>query len=108
MQICAVADACQQLNVRLAPFRARLPGAAFKDVVSAAYLERVDLSAHGFHATPNITGAAPALSSAQLQARTTCCLLRAHGHGDAQRSRLAVVCQCVLARAGSTPFASSL
>ena len=53
-----MADACQQLNERLAPFRARLPGAAFKEVVSAAYLERVDLSAHGFHATPDITGAA--------------------------------------------------
>ena len=52
-----VADACRQLNERLAPYRARLPGVAFKEVVSAAYLERVDLSAHGFYATPDITGA---------------------------------------------------
>ena len=56
-----VADACRQLNERLAPFRMRLPGASFKEVVSAAYLERVDLSAHGFYATPDITGASRAL-----------------------------------------------
>ena len=55
-----VADACRQLNERLAPYRARLPGARFKEVVSAAYLERVDLSAHGFYATPDITGASRA------------------------------------------------
>lgn len=29
---------------------------AWKDVVLAAYQERVDLSAHGFYITPDITG----------------------------------------------------
>ena len=80
MRARAVADACQQLNERLAPVRTRLPGAAFKEVVSAAYLERVDLSAHGFHATPNITGAAldpkpNPYPRAGLRMRTVCCLL---------------------------------
>lgn len=82
---CAVADACQQLNERLAPFHTRLPGAAFKEVVSAAYLERVDLSAHGFHATPNITGAAMGSNpmsypGAGLRMRTACCPFALAGH----------------------------
>lgn len=54
----AVADACRQLNERLAPFRERMPGASFTELAKAAYLERVDLSAHGFYATPDITGVA--------------------------------------------------
>ena len=53
----AVADACRQLNERLAPYKANLPGATFKEIVNAAYLDRCDLSAHGFYATPDITGA---------------------------------------------------
>lgn len=52
----AAADACQQLNARLAPFKAKMPASSFQEVVMAAYLERVDLSAHGFYATPDITG----------------------------------------------------
>lgn len=53
----AAADACAQLNARLAPFRGRLPStASLKEIAQAAYLERVDLSAHGFYATPDITG----------------------------------------------------
>lgn len=56
-----MADACWQLNERLAPYKANLPGASFKEVVNAAYLDRCDLSAHGFYATPDITGAAPFL-----------------------------------------------
>jgi xanthine dehydrogenase/oxidase len=53
----AAAAACAQLNDRLAPFRARLPAdASLKTIAQAAYLERVDLSAHGFYATPDITG----------------------------------------------------
>ncbi|GMH39295.1 hypothetical protein BSKO_07193 [Bryopsis sp. KO-2023] len=53
----AILDACQKINKRLAPFRAKLPGASMEQIVKAAYLERVDLSAHGFYATPDITGA---------------------------------------------------
>ncbi|GLC34818.1 hypothetical protein PLESTB_001167600 [Pleodorina starrii] len=53
----AVLDACRQLKERLAPYRAKLPaGASFKEVANAAYLDRVDLSAHGFYITPDITG----------------------------------------------------
>lgn len=54
----AAADACRQLNERLAPFRATAgPQALMKDIASAAYMQRIDLCAHGFYATPNITGA---------------------------------------------------
>ena len=53
---CAVADACAQLNERLAPYKARMPGAVFADIVEAAYMDRVDLSAHGFYITPGVTG----------------------------------------------------
>ena len=82
----AVLDACAQLNARLAPYRARLgqvaaegggagggsadaaaPNAAddhpllpptdLGELARLAYADRVDLSAHGFYATPDITGA---------------------------------------------------
>jgi xanthine dehydrogenase/oxidase len=52
----AAASACEQLNERLAPFKSQHPNASFKEIVQAAYLERVDLSAHGFYSTPDITG----------------------------------------------------
>jgi xanthine dehydrogenase/oxidase len=52
----AVSDACRQLNERLAPYRVRMPGASFQQIVNSAYLDRCDLSAHGFYATPDITG----------------------------------------------------
>lgn len=55
----ATADACAQLNLRLQPYRERRPDASFKDLVNAAYLDRVDLSAHGFYAVPDITGDPP-------------------------------------------------
>ena len=51
----AAADACAQLNARLAPYRAAHPDASFLDIVQKAYFDRVDLSAHGFYATPDIT-----------------------------------------------------
>ena len=54
----ATSDACRQLNERLAPYREARPDATFKELVNAAYLDRVDLSAHGFYATPDITGGA--------------------------------------------------
>eukprot|EP00798_Chlamydomonas_sp_ICE-L_P022196 gene22196-29256_t len=53
----AVLDACKQIMDRLAPFREKMGvDKSFKEVVNAAYLERTDLSAHGFYATPDITG----------------------------------------------------
>lgn len=53
----AVLDACTQLNERLAPFRKRFPGAGMDVLAKSAHFERVDLSAHGFYKTPDITGA---------------------------------------------------
>ncbi len=38
-----------QLNERLAPYRAKHPGAPFADIAKAAYFDRADLSAHGFY-----------------------------------------------------------
>ncbi|KAG2484282.1 hypothetical protein HYH03_016926 [Edaphochlamys debaryana] len=53
----AVLDACRQINERLEPYKSKLAeGGSWKDVVNAAYLSRVDLSAHGFYITPDITG----------------------------------------------------
>lgn len=76
----AAANACKELNQRLEPIRETMPGASFEvrisvlccilhgssslltglkilqDVVRAAYFDRIDLSAHGFYRTPNITG----------------------------------------------------
>lgn len=54
----ATADACAQINRRLQPYKERRPDSSFKDIVNAAYLDRVDLSAHGFYAVPDVTGSA--------------------------------------------------
>lgn len=51
----AVLDACEQIVRRLDPIRKRLgPSAPWKQVVSAAYFDRVNLSAQGFYKTPNV------------------------------------------------------
>lgn len=51
----AVANACEQLNARLAPYREKLgSGASMKDLAHAAYFDRVNLSAQGFYRTPEI------------------------------------------------------
>eukprot|EP00741_Cyanophora_paradoxa_P011272 tig00020554_g10889.t1 len=50
----AVLDACRQIKERLAPIAAARPGASWQEIVHAAWLERVDLSAHGFYRTPDI------------------------------------------------------
>lgn len=70
----AVADACRQLRQRLAPLAASLLGClpedirftdghvhasdgqslAFKDLIAKAYTERIQLSAAGFYATPDL------------------------------------------------------
>ena len=53
----AVCSACRQIQARLEPVRAQLADTAtFKEVVNAAYFQRVDLSAHGFYITPNVDG----------------------------------------------------
>jgi xanthine dehydrogenase large subunit len=50
----AARAACRVLKERLAPFREKLPGASFKDIVRAAYFARVQLSATGYWSTPEI------------------------------------------------------
>ncbi|KAG6011629.1 hypothetical protein E4U54_007979 [Claviceps lovelessii] len=51
----AAFNACQQLNERLAPYRAKLGDkATMKDIAHAAYIDRVNLSAQGFYKTPEI------------------------------------------------------
>ncbi|KAL2135924.1 hypothetical protein VTI74DRAFT_6307 [Chaetomium olivicolor] len=51
----AIHNACEQLNERLAPYRAKLgPNATLKELAHAAYFDRVNLSAQGFYKTPEI------------------------------------------------------
>ncbi|KAF2808942.1 xanthine dehydrogenase [Mytilinidion resinicola] len=51
----AIWNACEQLNERLAPYRAKLgPDATMKQLAHAAYFDRVNLSANGFYKTPDI------------------------------------------------------
>lgn len=54
----AVQNACEQLNERLAPYRARLGiqgiQAGLRELAHAAYADRVNLSAQGFYKTPEI------------------------------------------------------
>ncbi|XP_059473955.1 xanthine dehydrogenase [Neocloeon triangulifer] len=50
----AIIDACEVLLKRLEPYRAANPKGKWKEWVSAAYFNRVSLSATGFHATPDI------------------------------------------------------
>ena len=51
----AIANACEQLNARLAPYRAKLgDDASMHDLAHAAYFDRVNLSANGFYKTPDI------------------------------------------------------
>ena len=52
----AVGDACRQLNERLAPYKQSMKGAKFEEIVRTAHMDRVDLSAHGWYITPDITG----------------------------------------------------
>lgn len=51
----AIADACDQLNARLAPYREKLgKGTPLKKLAHAAYFDRVNLCANGFYKTPDI------------------------------------------------------
>ncbi|KAE8752582.1 xanthine dehydrogenase 1 [Frankliniella occidentalis] len=50
----AVLDACEQIMERLKPFKEANPKGSWKDWVNKAYFSRVQLSASGFHATPDI------------------------------------------------------
>jgi len=44
----AAIHACDELNARLQPYRVKMPNASFKEIASAAYVDRVNLSAQGF------------------------------------------------------------
>ncbi|KAF3046351.1 hypothetical protein E8E12_003861 [Didymella heteroderae] len=51
----AVKNACDQLNARLAPIRAKLgPHAKMKEIAHAAYIDRVNLAANGFWKMPKV------------------------------------------------------
>jgi len=51
----AIFNACKQLNERLEPYRQRLGAdASMHKLASAAYFDRVNLSANGFYKTPDI------------------------------------------------------
>ncbi|KAG7008356.1 ruvB-like helicase 1 [Physcia stellaris] len=51
----AIANACEQLNARLAPYREKLgKEASMKQLAHAAYFDRVNLSANGHYRTPDI------------------------------------------------------
>lgn len=51
----AIFNACEQINERLKPYRAKFgQDAPMKNLASAAYFDRVNLSANGFYKTPDI------------------------------------------------------
>ncbi|KAF0492202.1 putative xanthine dehydrogenase [Gigaspora margarita] len=50
----AVSNACKILTERLKPYREKMPDKSFKEIVHAAYLDRVNLSANGYYKTPDI------------------------------------------------------
>jgi xanthine dehydrogenase/oxidase len=51
----AIFHACEQLNERLKPYKEKIgKDAPLKDLVHAAYFDRVNLSANGFYKTPDI------------------------------------------------------
>ena len=50
----AVLDACEQIRARLKPFYEKMPAdSTFSSVVTAAFFERVNLSAQGFYIIDN-------------------------------------------------------
>lgn len=50
----AVLDACEQIKARMKPMASTHNYSSFAQLASACYMERIDLSAHGFYATPGI------------------------------------------------------
>ncbi|KAG9449498.1 hypothetical protein H6P81_009463 [Aristolochia fimbriata] len=50
----AVLDACEQIKARMEPIASKLGTVSFGQLAAACYMERIDLSAHGFYATPSI------------------------------------------------------
>lgn len=50
----AVLDACEQIKARMEPIASRNNFSSFAQLAMACYLQRIDLSAHGFYITPEI------------------------------------------------------
>ncbi|XP_027077855.1 xanthine dehydrogenase 1-like isoform X1 [Coffea eugenioides] len=50
----AVLDACEQIKVRMKPIASTRNYSSFAELANACYMERIDLSAHGFFITPDI------------------------------------------------------
>ncbi|KAK6164152.1 hypothetical protein DH2020_001016 [Rehmannia glutinosa] len=50
----AVLDACQQIKARMEPMASKHSFGSFAELANACYMERIDLSAHGFYKTPDI------------------------------------------------------
>ena len=50
----AVLNACNQIIDRLAPIKQQYPEHSWEQLITTAYLNRIDLSAHGFYATPDV------------------------------------------------------
>ncbi|GMH11487.1 hypothetical protein Nepgr_013328 [Nepenthes gracilis] len=50
----AVLDACEQIKARMEPIASTRNFSSFAELAIACYMQRVDLSAHGFYATPDI------------------------------------------------------
>lgn len=50
----AVLDACEQIKSRMKPIASKHENLSFAELALTCYMERIDLSAHGFYATPDI------------------------------------------------------
>ncbi|KAK4384529.1 Xanthine dehydrogenase 1 [Sesamum angolense] len=50
----AVLDACEQIKARMEPMASKHYFGSFAELAYACYMERIDLSAHGFYKTPDI------------------------------------------------------
>ncbi|KAL4198306.1 hypothetical protein AMTRI_Chr03g139530 [Amborella trichopoda] len=50
----AVLDACEQIKSRMLPIALKHKHDCFAELANACYMERIDLSAHGFYITPDI------------------------------------------------------
>ncbi|KAE8682949.1 Xanthine dehydrogenase 1 [Hibiscus syriacus] len=54
MYAAATLDACEQIKARMEPIASQRNYTSFAELLTACYLERIDLSAHGFYITPDI------------------------------------------------------
>lgn len=50
----AVLNACETIVERLAPYKEKNPNASFKELTLIAHMDRVNLTANGFYATPEV------------------------------------------------------